>query len=72
MKVSKNDFLWAMGSVMDVHPLGDYKEHLPGTQAELMRSYWEEAGRFLGTAIEQHNQAETICKDEPNHRLVRS
>lgn len=70
MKFFKREDLKIISSVMDVIPAGDYREYLPAPQAELMSSYWEEAGKYLGNAIEQHNQAETHCQDGPDRRIT--
>lgn len=67
--IMRSKKLRAIGSVMDLCPLGDYSEHVPSVSAsEAIGTYWKETGKYLGTAIEQHNQAPKHCRHESNRR----
>ena len=58
--------LRSIGSVMDICPLGDYSEHLPvATPSVAIAAYWKEAGKYLGTAIEQHDKTSKHSRNEP-------
>jgi hypothetical protein len=58
--------LRAIGSVVDVCPLGDYSEHVPTERPSVaIAAYWKEAGKYLGTAIEQHDKAAKHSRNEP-------
>lgn len=61
--------LRAIGSAMDVCPTGDYSEHVPVVSASAaIGGYWTEVGKYLGTAIEQHNKTSKHCEHEPSRR----
>lgn len=58
--------LRSIGSVMDICPLGDYSEHLPVANPSVaIAAYWKEAGKYLGTAIEQHDKTPKHSRNEP-------
>lgn len=58
--------LRAIGSVMDVCPLGDYSDHVPTVHSPaVIAAYWKEAGKYLGTAIEQHHKESKHSRNEP-------
>jgi len=59
----------AIGSVMDVYPVGDYSEHSNlSSPSVAIAAYWKETGKYLGNAIEQHDKTsehsrnETVCR----------
>ncbi len=59
----------AIGSVMDVYPVGDYSEHSGSSSPSVaIATYWKETGKYLGNAIEQHDKEpghsrnEAICR----------
>lgn len=47
----------AMGSVIDLQPVGDYSEHMPtGRCSTRVASHWKAAGDYLRKSIEQHDE----------------
>ena len=69
--IMRSKKLRAIGSVMDVCPLGDYSEHLPSvTTSAAIGAYWKEVGKYLGKAIEQHDEASKHSRNEPNRRIT--
>ncbi|GFM68687.1 hypothetical protein [Pseudomonas cichorii] len=53
----KNRTVRAIGSAMDVYPVGDYSEHSkPSSPSMAIATYWKETGKYLGKAIEQHDE----------------
>lgn len=61
--------LRAIGSVMDVCPLGDYSEHVPASNHSVaINGYWKEVGKYIGTAIEQHDKAPKHSRNESSRR----
>ncbi|MBA6065676.1 hypothetical protein [Pseudomonas mosselii] len=55
--VIKSRRLRAIGSVVDMLPLGDYSEYMP-TEPRTVRikGYWKSTGHYVGKAIEQYDQ----------------
>lgn len=50
----------AMGSVMDITPLGDYSEFMPkGTASQRMYSTWSSVGKSLKKATKNYEKTET-------------
>ncbi|MTW21502.1 hypothetical protein [Allochromatium palmeri] len=48
----------AVGSVMDLWPMGDYSEYVPrGTARERIYRHWVTVGRHLKTAVAQYERA---------------
>lgn len=65
-RIIKSRKLRAYGSIIDLLPSGDYSEHMPkGKQADSVAGYWISAGKYLGTAIEQHDK-------NPRHSRIES
>ncbi|MDH1012014.1 hypothetical protein N5J43_16835 [Pseudomonas nicosulfuronedens] len=53
----KSRYLHAMGSVMDISPVGDYRDHLPqGSVQARLDSYWKATGSYLEAALEEHGK----------------
>jgi hypothetical protein len=67
--IIKSRKLRAIGSVMDVLPMGDYSEYMPSGKQATIKQYWEESGKFLGTAIEQHNKAPKRRRNESDRSV---
>lgn len=57
--VIKSRRLRAIGSIVDMLPLGDYSEYMP-TEPRTVRikGYWKSTGSYVGKAIEQYDQNE--------------
>lgn len=68
--IMKSKKLRAIGSVMDISPVGDYSEHIPSEAPSVtIGVYWKEVGKYLGTAIEQHDKASKYCRNEPRRKI---
>lgn len=54
--VLKRRNMRAIGSVIDLLPLGDYSEYMP-TEPQSVRitRYWKSTGQYVGKAIEQYD-----------------
>lgn len=65
--VIKSRRLRAIGSVVDMLPLGDYSEYMPTeTYSVRIKGYWKSTGKYVGNAIEQHDQNERCGRLESN------
>lgn len=55
----------ALGSVVDLLPLGDYSEYMPtGNQSVRITRYWKSTGQYVGKAIEQYDTDTGRCRLE--------
>lgn len=49
--------LRAIGSVIDVSPVGDYSELMPiGSACERIGKYWEATDQYIGNSLERNDE----------------
>ncbi len=49
-------FVRAMGSVMDICPVGDYSQYIPTNRNASIKSYWVATGKYFDSAIAKHER----------------
>ncbi|WP_447926655.1 hypothetical protein [Vreelandella sp. EE27] len=60
VRIKKYRTVRAIGSVMEIWPIGNYSEHMPkGTPPQRMAQCWSNVGNQLQKAIKSYEQSAT-------------
>jgi hypothetical protein len=61
--------LRAMGSVIDLLPVGDYSEHMPnGNCSARIAGHWQSSGNYLRKAIDQYDEGTSTWRSASEQR----